>query len=30
MYIWNTELVEVSTLRIPELRFQLTPTDMFE
>lgn len=30
MYIWNTELVEVSTLRIPQLRFQLTPTDMFE
>jgi Uma2 family endonuclease len=30
MYIWNAGLVEVSTLRIPELRFELTPADIFE
>lgn len=30
MYIWNAELVEVSTLRVPELRFELTPKDIFE
>jgi len=30
MYIWNAGLVEVSTLRIPELRLELTPADIFE
>jgi Uma2 family endonuclease len=30
MYVWNAELVEVSTLRVPELRFELTPKDIFE
>jgi len=30
MYIWNAGLVEVSTLRISELAFELTPADIFE
>ncbi len=30
MYIWNAGLVEMSTLRIPTLRFELTPADIFE
>ncbi len=29
MYTWNAGLVEVSALQIPELSFDLTPTDIF-
>jgi len=30
MYTYDTELVEVSTLRIPELSLEVKPTDIFE
>jgi Uma2 family endonuclease len=30
MYTWNAKLIEVSTLRISELGFELTPADIFE
>src|ERR1700733_12188862 len=30
MYTWDAELVEVSTLKIPELGVEVTPADIFE